>query len=290
MRLSLAIVMCVSTQLLSGCVPQSPESPEAPRQERESGQTPMFSLLTPPINGDVWKQYRRDIESAHLLETPSLKALLSSRRTLNRVALEEDKQPQRPKTERALLEFQGHAWKYAKATTPEHYIQVGRSLGLAVIDALSERSASGLPLVPRPTQEDDTYASIVGTFARHAQTAGLLPLPSPGLNERCKLQAIFMKNWSQGIDHRVSTEDYERPMERICWLRWQVERHEAPSIEGQLEALAELSVQPDYPTHYNRGVLLLRAARRVESMQSFRRSTRAEAHEAMKQLNGPPAP
>ena len=192
---------------------------------------------------------------------------------------------QRP---RRSLEFQGHAWKYAKATTPEHYIQVGRSLGLAVIDALSERSASGLPLVPRPTQEDDTYASIVGTFARHAQTAGLLPLPSPGLNERCKLQAIFMKNWSQGIDHRVSTEDYERPMERICWLRWQVERHEAPSIEGQLEALAELSVQPDYPTHYNRGSFLLRAARGLNLCNHSDGRLGPKHYEAMKQLNGPP--
>ena len=119
---------------------------------------------------------------------------------LNRIALEEDKRHQRPKTERALLEFQGHAWEYAKATTPELY-KVGRSLGLAIIDALSQRSSSGLPLLPTKTQEDDAYASMVRPLHAMLRLQAYFT-PLTGLNERCKLQAIFMKNWSQGIAHR----------------------------------------------------------------------------------------
>jgi len=241
-------------------------------------------VLEPALESEQWQRYRRNVTKSTPIETGLLNRLLTTRQRLNVVALDEDTRTLRPKTQGILTEFETLAWAYSKATTPEYYVRVGRHLGLQVVDALNARQRTGQVLIPKTGLEEQEYAALVGPFARHARDYGLIPFTEDDITTQCILQSIFMHNWRASIAQRVSPEDHILGVERKCWLRWIVRKPTDVALSQQLSALSELSADPAYPVHFNRGVLLLRAGRRAPAVKAFELSTRDEARHVLEHI------
>ncbi len=277
MRLYQALICC--TLLSISCTPEQP--PRDGVAKPVASGTPQFAPLAPAVDSATWLRYR-----SSAIQAPKARPKLQSKIMAAMAAVHGAELDGQPTNSTPLAAAQ---WTFVQQTSPDTYMQLGRHIGIRMVDALSavlNESVRPLQQLRDPKRDSRVraYIELGGLFIEHADQTGILSDKLKSPRSKALTQALFMRRWAEAVPHRADAWSYVSPEEHRWYLRYLVEaQHKAP-LERQLAAIEQLSQIPDYPALLNRAHLFAAAGKLQEARYALKGLDTLEARKLRKRI------
>ncbi len=234
-------------------------------------QEPVWKRLTPPVSDEQWAQY------VVRAEPPPPIYMVGQAKIRHSLSAFHSNQSEESRARLASAQ-----WHFAKKTTPGVYAQLGRALGLEMLDQLARGLRATTPA--KRSQALAAYQAIGGRFDRHAQQAGLLATQLRSNREKAMLQSLFMRRWLSALPAKADAFSHLLPEEHLWYLRYLVESENAAPLSRRLDAISEIARAVPYPGIYNRASLLARHGRYKAALDVLKDATQNDERQLANQI------
>ncbi|MEE2789654.1 MAG: hypothetical protein VX589_20105 [Myxococcota bacterium] len=238
-------------------------------------QTPFSGLYRPQVHQDEWKKYRTMVDEQRPPPTPIGTKLTMAISALNRAEVQSvHDATKRMLAEDAFTRLKAAGWHFARSTSADYYMRMGRTVGLRMVDALVDfnractaRQRTIADCLRTSDMTGHPYLELGGTLALGLETAGVTTVDESAMLPALAM-GIFMQRWTGLVADKTSIRSYLSPRERRWYLRWQIEWAPFETMQERLKALEELSVLADYPSAWNGLMVLINGGKPTTGQQN----------------------